>query len=187
LIMSSENRRTIIPSVENGYVVLTIPKGDAEYKDGKVYRFKTFAPTDLIQLPNGEKVFPNKDGITAAGLLAMTPDAIVELAAKFEDALRVIDDLEQLREKVTALVIGMAPDSYEGPIRLEFAALGMNKIKGNIVVPTSETIRVPGFAFEGIEYRSFFGKYAKYTMAIDNQGKFNYSREGILYIRVNGN
>ncbi len=182
--MSNENRRTIIPTVENGQVVLTIPKGDVEHPDGKVYRFSAFAPTDLVKLPNGETFFPNNDGITAAGLLAMTPDEIVGMADRFEEAVRQMDNLEGLSDKVMKLVSSMVPESYKGPVRLEFSALGMNKIMGDVVVPNSSTIRIRGFAFEGVEYRSNTGKYAKYTMALDANGKFNYTPEGILYIRA---
>ncbi len=183
--MSNENKvRTIIPSVENNRVVLTIPAGDAEYPEGKVYRFNSFTPTDMIQQPDGEVYFPNNDGITAAALLAMSPEQIVSMAARFEEAVKYIDDLVKKREQVLSLLKSLLPDSFQGSLNLQFTASGMNINQGELVVPTTATIRVKGFAYEGVVYQSNSGKFAKYVLDLDENGKLNYTAEGIRYKRV---
>lgn len=181
--MNPESKRRVIPKVENGIVVLTIPAGDEEYPEGKVYRFRSFTPTDAIELSSGELFFPNNDGITAAALLSMTPDEIAAMAGRFEEAVQVIDENERIKKELQDLVKQMAP-RYSGQIRLEFAANGKNKIQGDILIPTSETIRIPGFARLGIEYRNRYGEVAHFQMVVNDEGKFDYTSEGILYSRT---
>lgn len=74
----------------------------------------------------------------------------------------------------------MAP-TYPGQIRIDGICLGMSITMGNIVVPDKEIVRKKVFAFAGLEFSDTRGTVSTYSMVLDENGKFNYSPEGILY------
>ncbi len=170
---------------EGNNVSITFPPGHDVFPNGKTVVFSALTPTDLIK-DQGVISFPNNDGITATTIngLAQVPDAIKNMVEIFELAAHEINSSEKLREKCLALVSSMAP-KHPGGISLSNIALGMNIIQAPEPLPTKKIIRTKVFAFGGLEYvdtRS--GQRESYTMALNKQGKFSYTQQGILYKRV---
>lgn len=170
--------------VEGDTVVIVVPKGHDVYPEGREVRFKAFTPTDMV-VTQGKVNFPNQDGITADSLRnrEFSETELEALIKQFEEANRVIDNLQQLKEKIIGLINQMMPRDFKGTIQLKSAALGKNIQKGDIIIPGTNEIRTHGFFFQGLEYHDRAGNEKKYVMALDSNGKYNYDQQsGFLYI-----
>jgi hypothetical protein len=85
---------------EGNLVIITLPKGHEMYPDGKEVAFSSYTPTDMV-VNDGIAVFSNNDGITVDTLAnkCLTDADVNKILQQFEEAVQVIDSLEQLKQK----------------------------------------------------------------------------------------